>query len=270
MKLYGTLNKEGLLSQFIIFHRIKYLSHHEGSDKKGGFVNKSDTDKIAKELNISKSLLCTNLRLYASIGWAVKSPSGYRLVGWRYFRKYAPDLEKITIFDNDKLELLIKIAERYFKTNLVKQRYRKLTKFETPQRLHAATNMALLGMEEFSVSVRTLAKVLGFSSPTMGSRFEKILEQRRKIVVHRRRRLVCKLDEYVKMQVHKMADKKRCYVENGLVYERLCNNVIPVYTSEDAQRDELNHFNRQYAIRRRPFKTNFIPFVYREGEKLEL
>lgn len=254
--LYGNLNREKLLSTYLIFHCLKYRNPYQGYDTNGGFVNVGHIPQISKQLNISVSHLKTNLRKFVNLGWAKRTRTGYVLVGWRYFRKYSPNLEKITIFDSDKTELLIKIAEPYIKNNIKKQVFAKYKDLKTAQRLHKQ-KMALMREEEFSVSVRKVADILGFKSPTQGTKFQKMLEKRGVIGIVRRSRFVCLLNEYSALKIHQKQRICRCFIVNGEVYERLRNNIIPIVTKADFMREKDERTMRKSAMRKKIVDDKF-------------
>lgn len=253
------LNEDGLLTHFLFFHRLKYLNCGTGGDKHGGFIRKDKREIIAKKLGVGKSTLCSHLRFFVSIGWAIERSDSYQLIGWRYFRKYSPNLTKITIIEKEKIEYFIQIAKLFLKNNIRQQAFKKAQENKTGKRLYPK-NAALLSSEEFTVSTRGLAKALGISSPTTAVKIQKELEKRGEITIIRKSELVCALGDYSRLLSHGKLNKKKCFIDGGLVYQRLCNNITPVKTKEDEDIIRARWFSRANAKLEKamnPFGKNF-------------
>jgi DNA-binding Lrp family transcriptional regulator len=260
LELCEILNRSGLLNSFLLFHRIKYLYLFGRNEQSGGFVRKDKIEDIRNLLGISKSHLCSSLKLFCDIGWATKSHCGYRLKGWRHFRKYAPKLTRLTVIEESKFEYVLKILELYIKNNLAQQEHQKALDSVTGERSYSK-KAAYLSREEFSISVRTIAKRLGFKSPTIACELLKELERRGKIQVVRNNKYVCELDAYNVKLIYGYLEKKKCFVKDGKVYQRMLNNIIPIKTEEDIERTRnFTIYKHRSIIRKQKKEGTFAPF----------
>jgi hypothetical protein len=251
---YGILNKEGVLTVFNKFLHIKFRKvllnpepkskyvYYDANGKKrtrllytdhsGGSFERSEINKIAKELNIDRQTLLKDIDNMIELGWITSGYKSYRHISLtKIFRMYAPDLniKKITFRDFKKVDVLNMSAFFYLKANLLQQLYKQRG---CPQRLPKYSK-ALLKDEQFSMSVRALQKVLGYSSPMSSCQRLLDLEKKGWINIKRRSEFLCKKDElkYLIKGNPELSNKLFCDSDN--VYVRLCNNI---YFYEDKKR----------------------------------
>lgn len=227
---FASLNRDGLVTKYIYFHRIKYLSVSEGVDSCGGFIKFKEISSIASLINTSRQNVNRLIKKFVEIGWFIKTRTGYALVGWRKIAKgYGIELKKIRIFENSKKELMTKCAAVFVKRNIQKQIFKdRDCRCLTKGRVNKIVK-TLSKEHQYSVSVRTIGTKLGYVSDMTGSRIEKNLEKLGYIKVERNRRaFVCKIEEYpFYLQGHPEMEK-RCFVVGTGVYQRLCNNITPL------------------------------------------
>lgn len=246
---YGIMNQRGLLSDFLKFAHIKYRKnvdvgeriYYDANKKKhkvilrcdrsGGSFKKTEIKDIASELNIKKETLQKRIDHMVELGWLKPTLTAYRLVPMKkLFSFYAPDLgiKKLSFRHTDKTEIMRMAAFFYIKTNLVQQLYRQRG---CPIRL-PKYSAALLMDEQFSMSVRTLQKVLGYGSPMSACSRLLELEEKKWITIKRRERLIGRKEE-LKFLIEGNPDlSQRFFIVDDNVYERLCNNIY--FNKKDA------------------------------------
>lgn len=247
LEFYRILNTKNLLSKFILFDRIKYL-HIERqpgktrpTDKRGGFLHNNQITATAKELNISTNTLRQRLSDFKKLGWVTRTNTGYMLIGWKKLvQQYLPQLTKITYKAINKKTLIKIIAYENIKQNLNKQIYR-----ENPHLSHnerKKISPALLRETRFSLSVRKVAQLLGYKSASTGSRVEKNLKKEKLLKIVKRNRRLCKIIDlpFIAKAFPELSGK--CFIANGYVFERLCNNLIPL---NDQAISRTNNFLKQ-------------------------
>lgn len=232
---YADLNKAGLRSRYILFDQIKYINiapltinnKRKCTDLNGGFLHKSKLIATAKELNISVNTLRQRLSDFNRIGWVNRTHTGWKLISWKKIvHNYQPNIKKIAFKEKTEQKLNEKLAYEIIERSIKKQVHAKYSYESKSTRKNLAH--ALLSSSEFSISCRTLAKKLGYSSPATGIRMEQILKKQNLIKIEKRQRKLCDVEFYEIELENNQGLINRCFILGGTVYERLCNNLIPV------------------------------------------
>lgn len=221
IKFYANLNRNGLLSKFVWFHRLKYLSVKNTKDLSGGFIRFKELKFAAQELGTSKGNIDKLIRRFVLLGWMKKEKLGYRLIGWRKItEQYQPGLKKILFFAPDKKKLIIKYSSIDIKRNENQQIFRERGLKKRP---------ILLNSERFSLSQRTMGYRAGYKSAMSGYRLQQLLKKEKLIKIEKQDIFVCKSEEYSAVVKHCKDLWGRCYSKDGNIYKRLCNNIIPLF-----------------------------------------
>ncbi len=227
---FAALNRDSLVTKYIYFHRIKYLSVDNGVDACGGFISFKEVKYIASLINTSRQNVNRLIKKFIELGWFIKTKTGYILIGWRKIAKrYGIELKKIRIFENSKKELMNKCGSIFLKRNIGKQIFKDRECSGLKKGRVNKIVKTLSKEHEYSVSVRTIATRLGYMSAMSGTRIEKKLEDTGHIKVERKRKsFVCKIEQYPLFLKAHPEMENRCFVVGTGVYQRLCNNIIPV------------------------------------------
>jgi len=231
---YAALNREKLLSKYIYFHRLKYLSVKNNFDFSGGFIRFGEVKTIASLLKTSHHNIRKLIKAFVDLGWLMKKKTGYVLIGWREIaKKYGFDrLSKIKFFDYKKTELMCMCANLLIVRSIDRQIYRNGGKLLSKARLKKTAKI-LAKDEKYTMSVRGISKRLGYSCAMTGTRMQKSLEKKGLLKVKRKRtKFLCGINEYhARIKVDETLERK-CYVVGRNVYQRLCNNLIPIKKKE--------------------------------------
>ena len=228
-QLYLGLNKAKLLSKFILFQRIKYINILKGkrdSDLNGGFLSRASFLLTAQKLGISVHTLRQRVADFSKLGWMRKTFSGHKLISWRKIAdKYALGIKKIRYFAENKLDLINILAYHYIRRNIKQQIHRKNIQYR-PGALKKISQ-ALSVEPEYSLSVRTIASVFGYLSPSTGSRIEHKVRRLGLIRIQKRERELCPSEQFASFLKYHPEVDGRVFKRDGIMFERLCNNLIP-------------------------------------------
>lgn len=227
-QLYDKLREANLIPQFLLLQRIRYSNISSGKikyDLNGGFIHKSSLQDLAKKLEIPYNTLRQRISEFKKLGWVIKNHTGWAIISWRKIAsQYTEQLNKIKLFAKTKKELLNVISFQKIKKNLKQQFYAKY-KFMS-ERWQKKHSKPILTEQEYSLSVRTVAKMMGYKSPVTGSRIEKRLVKAGKIKIEKHFRTICPANEY-HLAIKAMPELAgRCFFYQDKVVERLCNNII--------------------------------------------
>jgi len=244
LEFYKTLNQQRLLSRWHLFDKLKYRNidcqkrikvkygkeklRNFYTDKTGGYIHKSQINKIAKQLEISSNTLRQRLSDFKTLGWATKTKQGFILNNWKIIaRQFTPKINYIRLKAKTYDQLKKDFAYKYLNTNIRQQVFNKNSHWT--KKTHKKLCNAAVKDSEYSVSVRTLARNLGFKSPATGTRYERLLEKDKRIKVIRRTVPLCHINLFNEYIEDNPSLNGKCFVAyDGTVYQRLCNNIIPL------------------------------------------
>lgn len=230
IKFFASLNEDKLLTKYVYFHRIKYLSVSKGVDSCGGFISFKEIPSIASLINTSRQNVNKLIRKFVELGWFIKTKTGYALIGWRKVAKsYGLEFKKIRIFENSKKELVLKCSAVSMKRNFKRQDFKENECGCIPNGRVNKNVRTLSNKHQYSLSVRTISKNIGYRSAMAGTRIEKALEASGHIRVERNRKaFVCKIEQYPIFMKGNPEMEGRCFIVGTGVYQRLCNNITPL------------------------------------------
>lgn len=226
VKFYAELNRDKLLTKYIWFCRIKYRGVIDNFDTNGGFIQYSEIKTLHLALNTSKSNIQKLFKAFNELSWLEQTHTGYKLIGCiKIAQVYVPKIKKISFLSLDKNELITKAANRLINTSIDQQTYKHTRK----SKAWLKNNSRILAeKKEYTMSVRTLSRKMGFKSPQTGVKIEKRLESAGLFRIERSVSEVCPVSEY-NLRVKSGEDlEKMCFIKNGIVYKRNVNNLIPI------------------------------------------
>lgn len=240
---YGTLNSIGLLDLFNkflhikfrknVFSKEKFIKDRNGkiikktsnNDMGGGSFKRIEIPAIALELGIKEDTLQRLIKIMVDHGWLKPTYTAYRIAPMRmFFAKYTPNLKikKITFRCLDKKELMRQCVIFYLKPNFQQQFFRHRRR--VPKRLTKYCK-ALLEDSKFSMSVRTLQKILGYKSPASACKRMLELEKEGILIIKRRREYLCEKGQLPFFLKGNPEFVNSFFVIKNEVYKRLCNNI---------------------------------------------
>lgn len=244
----ANLNRAKLLPYFCTFNKIKYLGvdtfdeveyiNSKGQTKfrpliadfSGGFLKKTNCKSAAAQLNIKYTTFRRHIDKLVELGWLIKTFTGYRLVGKKVlFEKYGNGIKRLSLASETRQEVINEVAHNLIKANIKQQAY----KVKQTDRTGRKYSNALVNTPECSNSIRWLQKQLGYKSTMSAYRVQAELEATEKIIIERRVQYICPISEYpiIIKGCPELASK--CFVKDGLVYQRLCNNIIISFKTEE-------------------------------------
>lgn len=225
---YAALNREKLLSKYIYFHRLKYLSVKNNFDFSGGFIRFGEVKTIASLLKTSHHNIRKLIKAFVDLGWLVKKKTGYVLIGWREIaKKYGIELKRLRFFENDKKELIKTSAQKLIRRNISQQifnRHNRLSKGRVKKMV------GILSKEpEFTMSVKTIREKLGYKCDMTGTRVTKMLQSEGLLKIKSMGvEYVCHAKYFPALVDSNEEFAKKCFIAGNGVYRRLCNNLIPI------------------------------------------
>lgn len=244
----ANLNKAKLLPYFCTFNKIKYLgvdtfdevqyTNAKGqikfrpliADFSGGFLKKTNCKSAAAQLNIHYTTFRRHIDKLVELGWMQKTFTGYRLVGKSVlFEKYGNGIKRLSLASETRQEVINEVAHNLIKANIKQQAY----KVKQTDRTGRKYSNALVNTPECTNSIRWLQKQLGYKSTMSAYRVQAELEATNKIIIERRSQYICHISEYPNVLRGYPELAAKCYVKDELVYERLCNNIIISFQTEE-------------------------------------
>jgi predicted ArsR family transcriptional regulator len=244
----ANLNKAKLLPYFCTFNKIKYLgvdtfdevqyTNAKGqikfrpliADFSGGFLKKTNCKSAAAQLNIHYTTFRRHIDKLVELGWMEKTFTGYRLVGKSVlFEKYGNGIKRLSLASETRQEVINEVAYNLIKANIKQQAYKVKQTDKTGRKY----SNALVNTPECSNSIRWLQKQLGYKSPMSAYRVQAELEATNKIIIERRSQYVCHESEFPNVCRYNPNLAERCFFKGHDVYERLCNNIIISFKTEE-------------------------------------
>lgn len=244
----ANLNREKLLPYFCTFNKIKYLGvdtfdeveyiNSKGQTKfrpliadfSGGFLKKINCKAASSQLNIKYTTFRRHIDKLVELGWLIKTFTGYRLVGKKViFEKYGNGIKRLSLASETRQEVINEVAHNLIKANIKQQAY----KIKQTDRTGRKYSNALVNTPECTNSIRWLQRQLGYKSPMSAYRVQSELEATNKIIIERRSQYVCHISEYSNAVKGNPDLAVRCFLINDNVYERLCNNIIISFKTEE-------------------------------------
>lgn len=241
---YASLTKKGHLTLFNSFNKLKHrgvrafkevtyvtskkklCTKKSYTDDNGGFFLKSDIKKISIELNIGYETFRKQISKMQSLGWLIKTTTGYRLIGKKkLFNQYVNGMNRLCFYADNNNEIHKLCAIRFLKVNYYQQLHITLGR---PKRRHKYSR-AFLRSKDYSVSVRKLQNILGFKSAMSASKFIQILEKEHLITIAKRNEMLCTTAEFKYYLKSNKSLIDRCFSKDGIIYERKCNNINIVW-----------------------------------------
>lgn len=251
----ANLNRAKLLPYFCTFNKIKYLGvdtfdeveyiNSKGQTKfrpliadfSGGFLKKTNCKSTSAQLNIHYTTFRRHIDKLVELGWMEKTFTGYRLVGKGVlFEKYGNGIKRLSLASETRQEVINEVAHNLIKANIKQQAY----KIKQTDKAGRKYSNALVNTPECTNSIRWLQKQLGYKSTMSAHKVQSELEATKKIMIERRLQYICPISEYSNVIKGYPELASKCFVKDGLVYQRLCNNIIINFkTKEDYDLIEL-------------------------------
>jgi hypothetical protein len=236
------------LPYFCTFNKIKYLgvdtfdeveyTNSKGqikfrpliADFSGGFLKKTNCKSAAAQLNIHYTTFRRHIDKLVELGWLIKTFTGYRLVGKSVlFKQYGGELKRLSLASETRQEVINEVAHNLIKANIKQQAY----KVKQTDRTGRKYSNALVNTAECTNSIRWLQKQLGYKSPMSAYRVQAELEATKKIIIERRSQYICHESEFLSVCRHYPNLAERCFFKGHDVYERLCNNIIINFKTDE-------------------------------------
>lgn len=244
---YAELNRDKLLTKYIWFCRVKYRGVVNNFDTNGGFITFSEIKKLHLELNTSKSNIQKLFKAFNELSWLEQTHTGYKLIGCiKIAQIYVPEIKKITFLSFNKSDILIQSANSLLRTSITQQAYKHTRKSKAWLKKHSRI---LAENQEYTMSVRTLARKMGFKSPMSGVNIEKKLEKAGLFKIERSVQELCPIQEYnIRVKAGQELEK-RCFIKNGIVYQRMTNNLIPIKRQRSEVENRVIDFMRVEKVK---------------------
>jgi hypothetical protein len=194
--------------------------------KDRNWVHVGQYTELSEVVPYKAATISTNMDKLVAIGLAHATKKGYVLVGVGKAIELLGDFKKryTYVVRTTKTDVIANVAYLSCIANIRSQ----ITKNNYKSGKASKSTKYQCRLEEFSMSVRGVARMMGYSSATVGSRIEKRWEQMGLAVINRRNKFVCHASEYDHLKYGYEEATSRCFISGDCVYERLMNNIIPV------------------------------------------
>lgn len=230
-----------MLTKYILFDRIKYSTLTDG-----GFLHRSKLQLLAKTLDINYNTIRKGISDFKKLGWMERTFTGWNITSWKTIKgEIEPLLTKIKFKETTKEKLVNTLTHRFITQSLKRQVFNVYSKYHTNSWLKNKTR-AIQRDESFSMSVRSVVQCIGYKSASTGSKIEHRLKKLDLLSVFHRNEKVCTVEDYGSYLKGNPEMTSYCFVKEGIIYRRLCNNLIPI-----SKNNKLKDFLQKANIEKR-------------------
>ena len=217
------LKKKNHIKYWITYYKISTFI------KKGaGWIDFQDLKFALPTTGLTPRTFKNHIKKLLKLGWISKGDNGYFL---RSYHKLF-GLNKVKIFGDTEQEILARAAAIMWDRNIHKQIYKIAGKnIDKRKVLLANKRHGRVGLSEYSVGVRWFANQFGLSSPTFGSKIEKLMEGFGLVEIQRgnNEKLFHFKDTTAWFVLSKLGiDHSHCFIKEDYVYRRHKNGMRPI------------------------------------------
>lgn len=211
------LRKQNRLKYWVTYLRIKKFINGRG------YISRKDTRKCCGS---KYSTFINHINKMIQFGWMRKSPRGYFLVSYHIIA----GLKRIEILGESENELIARASALSWDKNIIQQIYKIAGNNIVKRKQHLSLKKGgRIDCSEYSVGVRWFANLMGYKSPSSGSKVEKLMVEFGLLKITKQEKILFHFKDHLGwFWLKKAGIINHCFIKNDYVYQRLLNRLVPV------------------------------------------